>query len=164
MDGHVGDASLASPRRPTRHEGEATRSILKRRSIESAQFSGMDESQLPPINRAFLAVACERWPEFLPSASIQDFGELVIECPLQSPDAGPILWVSADDHLNEVVIGLAGGHSLGWTWDDSSAPTTPSKPRSNSSTRSWKREWSLADWATEAESDIAAERAHSCRR
>lgn len=82
----------------------------------------MDKSKLARIGSAFLDVVRTRWPEFLPFASITEFGELRIEFPSPISPRMPVLWITTDVHSDEVIVGFGGGHSHGGPWDDPSSP------------------------------------------
>ena len=73
----------------------------------------MDESKLTPIGRAFLAVVQKHWPQFLAFASIREYGELFFDYPSPLSAQATTLWISADVHLDEIIIGLTGSHSHG---------------------------------------------------
>ena len=83
-------------------------------------MSEIDEGRLTLIGSKFLRVIKDRWPEFLNFASLQVDNELVIEYPSPHSANAPVLWISADVHLDEMIVGLAGPHSNGGPWNDPS--------------------------------------------
>lgn len=85
----------------------------------------LDASRLGSLGQAFLAVVREHWPGFLPHTRVRDVGgdaELVLEVPSPRGPEGPVLWICADVHLDEVIVAFGGGHSHGGAWRSAADP------------------------------------------